>query len=54
MLIDTLPDAGNLALAGLVFSQLFGSQKFSIFVAMAGLAAWQPLHRCRVISATVP
>ncbi len=40
MLIDKLPDAGNLALAGLVFGQFVGSQPFSLALAAIGLMTW--------------
>ena len=40
MLIDKLPDAANLALAGLVFGQFVGSRLFSAGIAAAGLITW--------------
>jgi hypothetical protein len=38
ILVEKLPDTGNLALAALVFGQFVGSQPFSPALAVAGLA----------------
>jgi hypothetical protein len=40
---DKLPDAGNLALAALVFGQFVGSQPCSATLAAAGLIIWSLL-----------
>ena len=43
MLVDKLPDAANLALAGLLFGQFVGSRPFSLAVAVAGVITWATL-----------
>ncbi len=40
MLIDKLPDAANLALAGLVFGQFLGDRPFSAAIAVVGIVTW--------------
>jgi hypothetical protein len=40
LLADKLPDVANLGVAGLIFAQFVGSQRFSLAVAVAGLALW--------------
>ena len=40
MLVEKVPDLGNLAVAGLVFGQLLGADAFSLRVALGGVALW--------------
>jgi hypothetical protein len=40
VLIDKLPDVGNLAAGALVFGQLLGDRPFSLAVAVFGFGLW--------------
>ena len=40
VLVDTLPDAANLAVGALFFAQFLSERAFSSYVALAGLALW--------------
>ena len=48
VLVDKLPDAGNLAAGALFFGQFLGGETFSASLAFFGIAVWAFLIACAV------